>query len=340
VIILTGAIVGWTLTSLPFRQSVVLADVALILVVVFLPKLNFYLSILDWWHTWRDRKSFKIPRIGIFNGYIKREKGEFRCPTGFTSVTPERWQERLELTHKKIKTELIGASRVSRKFNVIINPFGEMYPESDLYQRTTFKAIKKFIQEGGIFVHAGGIPFYYSWDTKANRPNPTSKDLQFYSFKMKTDEELEEDRNIVISPAYLRGGKRTPSLVDTLARQHFLLRTTADDGNGNRVEAFQTEAERRFGDLISVGGTAIIYEFRAVTNETPKFIPFLRCKTKYSENDVFPLAGIPFGRGFLLVAGMNFEISREIDSLIVDSQVEKVCMAIIDLTNGIYQHIL
>jgi hypothetical protein len=115
------------------------------------------------------------------------------------------------------------------------------------------------------------------------------------------------------------------------------LRTTADDNNRPIVDAIQEQADLRFGQLPQVGGTSKICEFRAATDETPQIIPYLRCRTKYIDTDVFPLAGIPFGRGLLVVAGMDFE-TAETDSgvSIAEAQMVKLCSLITNLVNRFY----
>jgi hypothetical protein len=49
-------------------------------------------------------------------------------------------------------------------FSVILNPFGEAYPESGNAEGVGFKTIASYIRDGGIFVNSGGQPFAYSWD--------------------------------------------------------------------------------------------------------------------------------------------------------------------------------
>jgi hypothetical protein len=49
-------------------------------------------------------------------------------------------------------------------FSIIINPFGEAYPESGNAEGVSFRAIASYIRDGGIFVNSGGQPFAYNWD--------------------------------------------------------------------------------------------------------------------------------------------------------------------------------
>lgn len=273
------------------------------------------------------------PRIGILNGYVKSQTNETPCIPFFTNFSPQDWRDYFEnRTDRKAgyRVELIPSQKISQRFAVIINPFGEAYPERDLIELTTFKAVKKFVHRGGIFVHAGGVPFYYSWDVRTGRRWPTSKDLQFSSFAS-----APVGQTTLITPAYARG--RVPSLVDTLVSAHFHVRTTADDAS-NMVSVFQNAADRSFVmDIEQVGGTDKVEEYRAVVEETPQFIPFLRCKTpRFGE--VYPLCAVPFGHGYLILAGMTFATQNmDGNTKIAKAQLEKVCTAIMNMIDRISQ---
>ena len=329
VLVLAGAVLGWAFNLLPLLSNAPLLVAIFAAIVFFFPRPKLYLVPARLIRRWMRRRSFKNPRIGVLNGYIKSETDETCCQPGYTSFTPEDWRDNFQRRSNADRTytvELIPASKIGRRYAVIVNPFGELYPEADLIELKTFKSIKEFVRAGGIFVHAGGVPFYYSWDARSGRPRPTSRDLQFSSFTA-----VQPGQPTVISPAYARG--RVPSLVDTLSRDHFQLRTTADDNNMNLVPAYQTGAERRFvGDIERAGGTDKVEEFRAVADETPQFIPFLRCKTP-NFGEVYPLGAIPYGEGFLAVAGMNFQTAATDGTVrVAEAQLEKVCSAVANMT--------
>jgi hypothetical protein len=54
---------------------------------------------------------------------------------------------------------------------VIINPFGEAYPELGSAEGVGLRTILSYIQDGGIFVNSGGQPFVYSWDVNTGSHN-------------------------------------------------------------------------------------------------------------------------------------------------------------------------
>ena len=336
VIILSGAILGRVLNviSWPFSSlDPYLTILILFAVVLFFPKLNLYLTPASWIRRWLFRRRFMNPEIGILNGYVKSQINETRCISIFTEFSPEDWRDYFESrghSRARYRVTLIPSEKIGQRFAVIINPFGEAYPERDLIELSTFKTIKKFVHRGGIFVHAGGVPFYYSWDVRTGRKRSTSKDLHFSSFTS-----MPVGQPALITPAYARG--RVPSLVDTLVRAHFHVRTTADD-TPNIVSVFQTAADRSFVmDIEQVGGTDKVEEWRAVVEETPQFIPFLRCKTpKFGE--VYPLCAVPFGKGYFVLAGMTFATQAMDGNIrIARAQFEKVCTTIVNMIDRISQ---
>jgi hypothetical protein len=52
----------------------------------------------------------------------------------------------------------------SGTFSIVINPFGEAYPELGNAEGIGLKTILSYIRDSGIFVNSGGQPFFYSWD--------------------------------------------------------------------------------------------------------------------------------------------------------------------------------
>ncbi|HEY7079685.1 MAG TPA: hypothetical protein VH500_08290 [Nitrososphaeraceae archaeon] len=49
--------------------------------------------------------------------------------------------------------------------------------------RRSFNRIKKYIEEGGIFVNTSGLAFYYMWDSNAGRNFITAEQLETYQMR-------------------------------------------------------------------------------------------------------------------------------------------------------------
>lgn len=58
---------------------------------------------------------------------------------------------------------------------MIINPFGEAYPERDINLRPMFSKIKNYVWGGGVFVLTGGFAFFYAWNVKNGQAVPISE---------------------------------------------------------------------------------------------------------------------------------------------------------------------
>ena len=109
----------------------------------------------------RDR--FRFPRkICILSGSLR--KNDVPCPIEHRGYTPQQWFQFLQEQGQgdAYSANLIVPNDIDDSFAVIINPFGEAYPEEDLARRTTFHRIRKFINKGGLFVNTSGLAFYYT----------------------------------------------------------------------------------------------------------------------------------------------------------------------------------
>ncbi|KKK74291.1 hypothetical protein LCGC14_2885250, partial [marine sediment metagenome] len=88
------------------------------------------------------------PSIAILNGNIISPLREYKCERSCTNVTGSMWFSELkdalkDKTLKKIK--MIPALEISRKFSIIINPFGDNFPEEDLKLHKTFYRICEYV---------------------------------------------------------------------------------------------------------------------------------------------------------------------------------------------------
>jgi len=255
------------------------------LIVLFLVKW----LILPW--VWKKIKAMKdlarkqYPKIGILNGSIFDPAKEFRCQKEWTNVTASMWNSELKRNLKtKTKIQMISTSQIDDSFSLIINPFGDIYPEKNTKSHETFDEIKNFIKRGGIFVCTGGA-FFSHQDTIHSKESDW---------------------------VFRRTINGVQSLKESLLYYGFGVETTGDTFvNGTLVmrEPAEVEIYQEEGDKIYTGNlsTAIkIKRFRALMPQTSEHIPFIREK-----NDVsFPVAAVRLGEGYLLHAGIYLESER------------------------------
>lgn len=256
-----------------------------------------------------DKIRFLHPTlIGILNGYRSDSETEKQCQPARTRYAPNDWLSyfKREDAEDKFLARDIATSQINDNFAVVINPFGEVYPEEDQQESTSFKRIKKYIQNGGIFVNAGGIAFF-----STNTPNNVA-----------IEKEIIVPRQIRILGPETEVSYQTfkASLDDTLLKRHFGIGTTID--GVNHSEIYQEQDDRAYvGDLLEPESvdTRLVREFRGVSRNrsSAPFIPLIR-QMKGNE-EVYPLAAVPFERGTLILAGMDIQSSSEF---------YKVCVAI------------
>jgi hypothetical protein len=99
----------------------------------------------------------------------------------WSEMSPEDWRARLlEVAKEKNSKTRIKLINITSKYtgffleqyNLIINPYGSVYPETDIKELTAWKTILSYVLDGGTFLSIADIPFYYAYDpVKAIRYN-------------------------------------------------------------------------------------------------------------------------------------------------------------------------
>jgi len=172
IIVLVSVLLSTTIATISNLLSKDYYLYSLVALVAGITILGLYLLLFDRieGYFWKIsyQKKFSDPIIGI----LKDE----RCPPMFTRFAPEDWRNRF---HGKYKTKIISHREICNDLAVLINPYGETYPEEDLMKFTTLQRIENYVVNGGIFVHAGGLAFFYGWDGRRNFP--TGKGVQLIS---------------------------------------------------------------------------------------------------------------------------------------------------------------
>jgi len=304
-------LVGYERISLllaPYYLTVIrVLSVIIAIVIIYL---IFYKSIN--YITWLIKRKWKFrnPIIAIM-----KEEG---CMPKATRYPPSDWRDYFD---KRYKTKIISCKEISNRYAVVINPYGEVYPEEDLFVLKTFNRIMGFIKNGGIFVNVGGFAFYYGWDIKTKRePIPIADMYQFYGGEIK-------ENRIELHPLQSIKGRTLTN--GTLLFEK--LKITPTFGDSQKYKPYQTESDKEFiGNLEDVGETNIIEEFRCVREPVSRCQPLLRAKSKIYD-EIYPLAAIPLGRGYFIIGGLNLQHRNEISN----SAFLKSCKAIENMVERI-----
>jgi len=121
-------------------------------------------------------------KIGILSGYVRARKEK---PCSYYPHSNYQWM--LDLKDVKndngsnlFQVSLTPISNLSNgAFSIVINPFGEAYPELGSAEGVGLNTILAYIHDGGIFVNSGGQPFVYSWDVNTGSHNLVINLFQF-----------------------------------------------------------------------------------------------------------------------------------------------------------------
>lgn len=302
--IFIALLVGYERISLllaPYYLTVIEVLSIIIVIVIICHIFNKTINDISW--LIKRKWKFKTPIIAII-----KEEG---CKPKETRYTPSDWRDYFD---ERYETEIISCKKISNRYAVVINPYGEVYPEEDLFVLKTFNRIMEFIKNGGIFVNVGGFAFYYGWDIITKRePTPIADVYQFYRGEIK-GKVIELHPRQSIKGSLLTNG--------TLLFER--LKITPTFGDHEECEIYQTERDKEFiGNLEDVGETNIIEEYRCVREPVSRCQPLLRAKSEiYGE--IYPLAATPLGRGYFIIGGMNLANRNEISN----SSFLKSCKAI------------
>lgn len=278
------------------------------------------------------RKFFRRrPLIAI----IKEEN----CNKIKSRFEPEDWGQFLGTNFNCDYITTLNLSDINDKYDAIINPYGECYPEKDILEKISFKMIKKYVKKGGIFVNISGCPFWFNCNKLSlGNPStakevygisgdtvPTNKIANIPINQQGTQIQTPVYKTILNNPIY--NPNPVQSLVDTLSFEELGILTTT--GGIVLRKVYQSDRENDhdiefFGDLSNVGGTDYIFEFRAVRKPVQSCVPILRSEhvIKYNPDqselmEIYPLVSVPCGNGYFVITGMHMDIkSRDLVTFI------------------------
>jgi hypothetical protein len=268
----------------------------------------FHLILKSWT---KDKFCFPI-KVGILNGCVFNEK-ETKLPNSpFTDYTPQDWYEAISLD-KNFTINWILAKQICDKFDIIINPFGEEYPETDKPNHGTLRQIVKFVKNGGVFVNVAGLAFYYSWD--GENEDITGPLYETY--------ELDSVPGLLQQKVLLK----TSTLMDSSLYRYFGVKTTFFQES---VIAVRSVTDEFFSHLASVGGDSTVKEFRSAyrsEKEDAYLKPLLKADypiqtPQPSKFGCYPISALKFGKGHLLLCGLKLEKARGHD---FEKEVEAIC---------------
>lgn len=253
-------------------------------------------------------------RIGILSGYAQARK-EKPCSYHPHSNYRKPIQWMLDLKDVKddkgsdlFQVSLTPISNLSSgAFSIIINPFGEAYPELGSAEGVCIKTILSYIHEGGIFVNSGGQPFVYSWDVNTGDHNLVINFIPISSYIESNYEEL--------MPVLSRNESLPIPQEALVLKKYFGVETAWDRPDKEMVGPIEIEIE--FDKILGNDkpkSRAKVY--RPIRQLSDNVKPLVHCPESLWEGKVCPVAAIKYGRGFLISTGMSLDQEREYKLLV------------------------
>lgn len=236
-----------------------------------------------WLTAWRRSRRFAHPRVLVLNGSLAlRQSGN--VPLYSTDKRPDDWHQRLSRNPRW--TVEIGPvqSIESEPYEIIVNPFGEAYPEENLSLHSTLMRMADWVYNGGVYVNVAGYPFWW-------QHNPiTGVTTESGRWDLKLDPKTKQV-----------SGQLKPLLSDTL------LGISPDmDFPKSVVVSAQDDLDRqRFGEIAGAGGKNDVNVFRPYLSSSHSMIPMLRSDDK----KIIIIGAVPYGDGFFLFAGLEIDQS-------------------------------
>ena len=224
---------------------------------------------------------FRNPKVLVLDGTLSGRKEESAPSPEQTNKSPQDWQSRLTRFGWQVKQGPIQQMMDGSDPDVVVNPFGEVYPEENSMTHTTAYKIREYVYRGGVYVNVAGIPFWYTYDPRSGEERKVAG-----WFERKPDDQTD--------PFEWRPLFRIlfPSL-------------NTEGGHTELVECFQTQEEiQRFGNIVDAGQSNQILKFRAYpSRQSGQTIPLLRSVNQ----QLYIILGLRFGKGCFLFAGVHID---------------------------------
>lgn len=201
------------------------------------------------------------------------------------------------------KLTRISILELSPRFQIVVNPFGEAYPDLPASRKILpgYTLIRSYISEGGVFVTAGGHPFSYYFDVT------TGKKVEIFS---PVGNVLHGRPSFAIGPGLATVSIPTTSVIsDNLLNIDFDSETTWD---ARTVGATTMVPRREPADqkLSNFQLPGALSEFRAIDpRRSHAAVPVVRGR-RTDGTEVYATASIPRQLGRLYHLGLNLSRGR------------------------------
>jgi hypothetical protein len=223
-------------------------------------------------------RRFGKPYVIILNGNID-DASPGKMSSTYTNRRPDDWRYELKKQNPAWKIELASTNRTFEECpDILVNPFGEVYPEEDISSHSTFRRIRDYVYNGGVYVNVAGYPFWYKANPFTGMKTPAG--------------------NIVASSP-----GSSIFIIQSLLPDYLGITPVMPGSPILSVTKQGTADKEQFGELAGAGGQSDAKMFRQYDISTQPMIPMLR-----TDNGQYIIIGaVPFGDGYFVFAGVEID---------------------------------
>jgi cellobiose-specific phosphotransferase system component IIB len=245
---------------------------------------------------------FEKSTVAVLDGRINDTDTKPILPK--VKFTAQNWKSELE--KQGLHVELIPVSSISKKYSMIINPFGSHYVEEDFSNLKTFHRIKDYIHWGGVFINTWNLAFWESWNSREGKKFHTSAGVDFFvvnTSPLTIEEYNRKEKGFFLSPV-----NTDSSLVDTLLLRQFGIRTTMFE---NPMAVTLTPSVDYLRDV----GEYKLEEFRSAINSIDKDRIFYKLFSSRIDdnNEIYPISALNHYIGYLVLFGTALNSKNELN---------------------------
>lgn len=220
-------------------------------------------------------RRFQKPHVLILDGTLSGDERETPPVPVHSDRTPTDWRTALESIGWNVETAPVQRITEDPVPDMVINPFGEIYPEADFSSNSTISEIRKYVWNGGVFVNVAGIPFWYRYSPRTGKTENAGRFERI------------DDNQLQWIPLF---NDLFPNLTPT--------------SDPEIVGCMQMEEDAsRFGNIAGAGNSQIVGRFRAYPLNPPQLLTMLRD----GEQQHCIIGSFLYGQGCLLFAGVFIE---------------------------------
>ena len=117
---------------------------------------------------------WRKPVIGILNDIGWDTANKETCT--YTDIPPTEWKRVFD-SAPNLTAKIVSTRDSFDRFVAILNPYGGVYPETNLRDLSVLKKILGFVGEGGTFINVADIPSYFAYDQKLDRRLDTTSPI-------------------------------------------------------------------------------------------------------------------------------------------------------------------